>query len=99
MFYFDVEDVAVVCRCPIKLLEILPTLREKIFDGIPFFQGLNTATLSKKRVQNWCFPVIFINFFRTAFCKTTMNEYLQTMIGCLEDKYSKNEKTSSKKPL
>ena len=52
MFYFDVEDVAVACRCPINLLKILPTLQEKIFDGIPFFQGLNPATLSKKRVRN-----------------------------------------------
>ena len=50
--------------------------KENIFIGVVFCKdvGLELATLSEKKVQRRFFAVKFVEFLKTASCRTTEND-------------------------
>ena len=63
------EAVAQRCSAKKVLLKVSQNSRENICVGFSFFNktaGLRPATLHKKRLRHWCFPVNFAKFYRTS---------------------------------
>ena len=88
--YLGKRSEAVVQMCSIKkvLLEILQNSQGNTCVSLCFnnVAGLRSATLSKKRLWQWCFHVNFTKFLRTPF----VVEYLWWLLlnGPSDDVYS-----------
>ena len=44
------------------------------------FTGLIPASLLKKRLRHWCFPVNFVTFLRTPFLQATVSQNMKAYI-------------------
>ena len=64
------------------LLKILQNSKENTCDKVSFLIKLHAApaTLLKKRLWHWCFPVNFAKFLRTPFSNNTFGQLLLMLL-------------------